>query len=151
MPSQSASSKEKWGRRLFTFGAVWLLLLGLVHSLSLIKNLAPANDTERQLIDLMTNYKFNLMGTMRSMDNLFRGFSIAFMLAALALGAIAFFLRRERTQLLKRVALLYLLWLVAMTAVSLVYFFPAPTFSLVGALLLFLSATISLPASSSAS
>jgi len=156
VPGQSASptetsSKEKWARRLFAFGAFWLLLIGLVHSLSLIKNLVPANDTERQLIDLMTNYKFNLMGTMRSMDNLFRGFSIAFMLAALALGAIAFFLRRERTQLLKRVALLYLLLLVAMTAVSLVYFFPAPTFSLVGALLLFLSATISLPASSSAS
>lgn len=150
MPEESVGTKEKSGRRLFTIGAIWLVLIGLTHSLSLIKRLAPANDTERQLIDLMTNYRFNLMGSMRSMDNLFRGFSISFMLAALGLGAVAFSLRRERIQLLKRVALQYTLWLIAMTAVSLVYFFPMPDFFLIVALLLFLSATLALPAATSA-
>src|SRR5450755_642771 len=79
---------DKWGRRLFTIGAVVLLLLALVHSLSLFGKPAPANDTERQLLDLMSNYKFNVMGSMRSMDNFLRGFSISFMLGVLALGAI---------------------------------------------------------------
>ena len=54
--------------------------MGLVHSLSLFGKPAPANDTERQLLDLMSNYKFNVMGSMRSMDNFLHGFSIAFML-----------------------------------------------------------------------
>jgi len=60
---------DKWGRRLFKTGAVFLLLLGLVHSLSLFEKPVPANDTERQLLDLMSNYKFNLMGSARSMSD----------------------------------------------------------------------------------
>ena len=38
-----------------------MMLLGVVHSLSLIKAQLPANATERQLLDLMSGYKFNLM------------------------------------------------------------------------------------------
>ena len=59
----------KWGRRLFTAGAILLLVLGCLHSLSLLEHPAPTNDTERQLADLTSNYKFNLMGSMRSVDN----------------------------------------------------------------------------------
>jgi hypothetical protein len=146
MPESSATPKEKRGRRVFTAGAILLIILGLVHSLSLIKNLAPSNDTERQLLDLMSNYKFDLMGSQRSMDNLFRGFSISFMLAALGLGVLDLVLRRERTQLLKRIALVNALWLAAMTSVSLRYFFAAPTSFLVAALLVFLLAWSTLPA-----
>lgn len=43
-----------WGRRLFKIGAALLLVVGLVHSLSLISPPAAANDTERQLLDLQT-------------------------------------------------------------------------------------------------
>ena len=53
---------DKWGRRLFNAGALALLIVGLVHSLSLIRDRVPANDTERQLLGLMSSYKFNLMG-----------------------------------------------------------------------------------------
>src|SRR5262245_6234678 len=63
MPETSATPKEKRGRRVFMAGAVLLIVLGLVHSLSLIKARVPSNDTERQLLDLMSNYKFNLMGS----------------------------------------------------------------------------------------
>lgn len=135
----------KWGRRLFTIGAVVLLLLGLVHSLSLFGKPAPANDTERQLLDLMSNYKFNVMGAMRSMDNFLRGFSISFMLGVLALGAIDLALCRERAGLLKRVALINTLWLAAMIAVSLRYFFIFPTSFLVTALVIFAAAWLKLP------
>jgi len=53
---------DKWGRRLFQAGRNGSAILGLVHSLSLIRDLVPANDTEKQLLGLMSSYKFNLHG-----------------------------------------------------------------------------------------
>jgi len=139
------SPNERRGRRLFVAGAVFLIVIGLVHSLSLIKAPVPSNDTERRLLDLMSNYKFDLLGSMRSMESLMTGFSISFMLAALGFGAMDLALRRERPQLLKRIALLNTLWLVLMTAISLRYFFAVPTSFLSAALLIFLLATLTLP------
>jgi hypothetical protein len=148
-PSRVITSRvtHKWGRRLFVAGAVFLLLLGLVHSLSLFEKPIPANDTEAQLVGLMNNYKFNLMGSLRSMADLMRGFSISFRLAALGLGAFDLLLCRERPGLLKRIALLNTIWLAAMTAVSLNYFFVAPTSFLAIALLIFAMAWLKLPGS----
>lgn len=139
---------DKWGRRLFTTGGAALVLLGLIHSLSLFEKTVPANETERQLLDLMTNYKFNLMGSMRSMDNFLRGFSISFMLGALCLGVLDLVLCGERAGLLKRVALVNAIWAAVMTAVSRHYFFIAPTSSLAAVLLIFALAWFTLPASS---
>ena len=137
---------DKWGRRLFKTGAAVLVLVGLVHSLSLFEKPVPANDTERQLLDLMANYKFNLMGSARSMADLMRGFSVSFMVAALGLGVLDLLLSRERSGLLKRVALINAIWLAAMTAVSLHYFFVVPTSFLAAALLIFALAWLKLPA-----
>jgi hypothetical protein len=140
---------DKWGRRLFITGAAVLVLLGLVHSLSLFETQVPANGTERQLLDLMSNYRFNVMGSMRSMDNFLRGFSISFMAGMIGLGVLNLSLARERAGLLKRVALINAIWLAAMTGVSLRYFFAFPTFCLVTALLIFALAWLRLPASAS--
>jgi hypothetical protein len=106
---------------------------------SILSPQAARDDTERQLADLGSNYKFNLMGSMRSMDNLLRGFSISFMMGALVVGALDLILRRERSRLLKRVALVNSIWLTVMTAVSLRYFFVAPTSFLLVALLIFVA------------
>jgi len=144
---ESQDMTDKWGRRLFTAGAVWLLLLGLIHSLSLLGKQVPANDTERQLLELMAQYKFNVMGSMRSMGNFLRGFSISFMLAALVMGALDLALARERAGLLKRVAMINTIWLAAMTAVSLRYFFVVPISFLAIALLIFALAWLKLPRS----
>ncbi|HUC53994.1 MAG TPA: hypothetical protein VMR90_08095 [Candidatus Cybelea sp.] len=137
---------DKWGRRLFKTGAVALLIVGLVHSLSLIRELAPANDTEKQLLQLMSSYKFDLLGSMRSMGDLLRGFSISFMTAALGFGIFDLVLTRERASLLRRAALVNIIWLAAMTAVSLYYFFIVPTSFLAVTLLLFILAWFKLPA-----
>ena len=125
--AEGSTMTDKWGRRLFTMGALLLLLMGVVHSLSLFGKAVPANDTERQLLELMANYKFNLMGSMRSMDKLLRGFSISFMIAIIGLGVLDFSLRRERPELLRRVVLINTIWLAAMLAISLRYFFVLPT------------------------
>jgi hypothetical protein len=140
--------KDQWGRRLFKTGAVGLLIIGLVHSISLFEKRIPANNTEKQLLDLMANYQFNLMGSLRSMSELLQGFSAAFMLAPFAFGALDLMLSRERAGLLKRVALLNVIWLAALTAVSVHYFFAAPTSFLVSALLIFVLAWLKLPADS---
>ena len=137
---------HKWGRRLFKAGAVALLILGLVHSISLIRELVPANDTERQLFGLMSSYKFNLVGSMRSMDDLVRGFSVSFMLGALGFALFDLLLFRERSGLLKRAALANIIWLAAMTWVSLHYFFIVPTSFLAVTLLIFVLARLKLPA-----
>jgi hypothetical protein len=137
---------DKWGRRLFKAGAVALLILGLVHSLSLIREEVPANDTEKQLLGLMSSYKFNLMGSIRTMNDLVRGFSISFMLAALGFALFDLLLFRERAGLLKRAALANIIWLAAMTAVALRYFFNIPTSFLSVTLLIFVLAWLKLPA-----
>jgi len=143
--SKAPSPNERRGRRLFLAGALLLIVMGLVHSLSLVKAPVPSNDTERQLLDLMFNYRFNLLGSMRSMQDLMTGYSIAFLLAALGLGAVDLSLRREPAELIKRIAIVNALWLAAMTAVSLRYFFAAPTSFLAAALILFLLAAVTLP------
>jgi|ERR1700733_30571 len=138
---------DKWGRRLFTTGAAVLVLLGLVHSLSLFEEIVPTNETERQLLVLMASCKLNLLGSMRTMDDLLRGFSISFMLTAFVMGAIDLVLCREPAGLLKRVALVNVIWLAATIAVSLRYFFAAPTSFLSVAFLIFGLAWLKLPQS----
>ena len=137
---------DTWGRRLFTAGAVFLVVLGCVHALSLVHDLVPSNESEKQLQDLMTSYRFNLMGSMRSMDELLRGFSISFLLAAFVLGALDLALRRERAGLLKRVARVNAIWLAVMTAVSVRYFFAMPTLCLAVGLAIFAFAWLKIPA-----
>lgn len=141
---------DKWGRRPFKTGAAAMLLLACVHAISLFEKPTPANDTEKQLLDLMANYKFNLMGSLRSMWELMRGFSVAFTLWALGLGILDLAFSNECTALLKRLAFLNVLWLAAITAVSLRYFFAAPTSFLVAALLIFTAALLVLPADTTA-
>jgi len=136
---------DKWGRRLFTAGAVFLLVLGLVHGLSLLGRPPAQNESERQLLELASSYKFNVMGSMRTYDDFLRGFSISFMLSCLVLGGLALALCRERAGLLKKVSLINSIWLAAMTAVSLRYFFVFPTTCLLLALLLFAISWIKLP------
>src|SRR5271156_3305567 len=138
--------RDKWGRRLFTAGGAGLLVLGARNPLALFEKMVPANDTERQLLGLMSSYKFDLMGSSRSMENLMRGFSISFTLAAWGLGALDLVLVRERLGLLKRVALVNVIWLAVMSAVSLTYFFAAPSFCLTVTLVIFGLAWVQLPA-----
>ncbi|NOT50323.1 MAG: hypothetical protein HOP10_03490 [Chitinophagaceae bacterium] len=67
----------------FTFwiwGAIIAMALSaLFHSLSFIAKPKPRNDTEKQLLDLLTNYKMDMGGGIkRSFGNLFIGVSICF-------------------------------------------------------------------------
>jgi hypothetical protein len=79
------------------------------------------------------------------MDELLRGFSVSFMLAALGFGIFDLALAGERARLLRRAALINILWLAAMTAISLRYFFVVPVSFLSATLLIFILAWSKLP------
>lgn len=117
---------EATGRRIFKLGAGLLVLTGLVHSLSFFLDRAPANDTEKQLQLLMDSYRMNLLGSMRTTSEVFRGFSITFMLGILGIGALDFAVSGEHAAVLKRVAIVNAIYLAAMLAVALRYFFIIP-------------------------
>lgn len=112
-------------------------MTGLVHSISLFTSQKAANETERQLLELMAGYKMNLMGWMRTMAELMRGFSISFMVGILAIGVLDLTVSSERAALLKRVALVNVLWLAAMIAVAVRYFFIIPLSFLIACFLPF--------------
>ena len=64
------------------------LLTAFFHSLSFISKPKPANDTEKQLLDLMSGYKMNLGGGIRrSFRSIFTGVSVCFTLIFI-LGAL---------------------------------------------------------------
>jgi hypothetical protein len=138
--------KDKWGRRLFIAGAVMLVLMSAVHSVSLFQKPIVRNASEKQLTELMTDYRFTVMGSVRTMNDFLRGFSISFGLATLGFAVLDFAVCRERAQLLKRVSLCNVVWLAAMTGISWHYFFAAPTSFLSIALVVFLLASVKLPA-----
>ena len=79
------------------------------------------------------------------MDDMLRGFSVSFMLGALGFALFDLLLFRERAGLLKRAALANSIWLAAMTAVALRYFFIIPTSFLAVTLLIFVLAWLKLP------
>jgi hypothetical protein len=138
--------KNNWGRHLFITGAVLLVLMCAVHSISLFQKPMIRNESERQLEELMTNYRFTIMGSVRTMNDFFRGFSISFGLATLGFAALDFAVCRERAQLLKRVALCNVVWLAAMMAISWRYFFAVPASFLTATLIIFFLAWVKLPA-----
>jgi hypothetical protein len=78
--------------------AVLMILTGLVHSLSLFVKSEPANETERQMLDLVTNYRMDAgAGFHPSFGNLFTALSSCFSLLGLLGGATLFHLFRKAT------------------------------------------------------
>jgi hypothetical protein len=75
--------------------------MSAVHSIWLFQKPMIRNESEKQLVELMTNYRFTIMGSVRTMNDFFRGFSIFFGLAILGFAAMDFAVCRERAQLLK--------------------------------------------------
>ena len=122
-----------------------LIVIAAAHSISLFQKPMARNDSEKQLMELMTNYRFTVMGSVCTMNGFLCGFSISFGLASLGFAVLDFTLRRERAALLKRVALVNVIWLAVMTGVSWHYFFAAPTSFLAATMLIFVLAWVKLP------
>lgn len=65
-----------------------MLATGVIHSLSFLNEPQPQNDSERLLYDLLKNYRFDLGGTMRSMEDLINFFSLSLTLFCLFAGTL---------------------------------------------------------------
>ena len=78
-------------RTWFWLAVVFQFLNAILHSVSLFLTLEPANETERQLVELLNTYHFDMGGGFHpTMSNLFLALSSCFTL----LWAAAFALRR---------------------------------------------------------
>jgi hypothetical protein len=92
------------------------------------KEPAPENETEKQLLDLMINYKMYIGSDEITMMGLQKGFSLVFTLFLIWPGVLGLYVsKRVSTQLLRNINFIYVGVLLAELAISLVYFFIIPT------------------------
>lgn len=76
---------------------IFLILTGLLHSISFIVKQAPSNETEKQMMDLMQNYQMDMgNGFVRSFFQIFLSMSISFALLFLFGGMLLYYLKRSR-------------------------------------------------------
>jgi hypothetical protein len=132
--------------RWFQAASCVLIALALVHSMSFLTSPPPpANDTEAKLQGLMKTYKSDLMGVPRSMQELFTGFLISFSVFSLTLGAAGLAVARGGDRaVVRRLAAAFGLGLAVMTAVSVGWWFHAPTGFLAAATLCYAIAWLKL-------
>ena len=111
------------------FAVVVLLLNALIHSITLFVEPAPANETERQLVSLLVNYKSDFgAGFHRSMKEIFIALSACFSLVCLLGGlTLAFLLRKQaEVRILKGVVGIHVLVFGICFAVMVVFTFLPP-------------------------
>jgi hypothetical protein len=120
-------------RRWCHLTASWILIaLGFAHLGGHVagSRQAPANDTEAQLMGLMSTYQFELPGVKRSMLELQSGFSLAFAVLPVVLGVtglVAASTGRDNVRLLRAMTITYLGGLAILLGISLRYWFLVPT------------------------
>lgn len=141
------------GLAFFRAGAVVLMLFGLAHLMGHLssKDAPPQNEQERQLKELLYGYKVNLMGTMRSQGEIAEGFSLAISILMLGAGLMALTVARSRDpRLVASAAMVNCGWVGITLAISLRYWFLAPTSFLAVAFVCFLVSVVRLKGAQSA-
>lgn len=136
----------KASRVLLVVAAILMLLAGVAH---LWQHFAPApppmDETEEELWRLVREYERNLMGSPRTLMDLMSGFSLCFSLLLLFGGTTNLVLLRLRPRdrgLGRALVLLSTTMIAICLAISIVYFFLAPTFLLSLTLLPLLAAVV---------
>ncbi len=120
---------------------VFLSLTGLIHSIGLFIGPFPANETERQMFDLMMNFKQDLgAGFHKSIWNLFTALSSCFTFLCFLGGLnIAYLLKKKvALDILKGIVRIHLL-VFAVCFVVMVIFTFLPPIVLTGLIVLFLA------------
>ncbi len=105
------------------------LLTSIFHSLSFFAKQEPTNETEKQLIELTTNYKADLgMGFHRSFAELFIALSLCFTLICLFGALLNWYLHRKKiaAELWKGVLMIEIIIFGAVAAAMLIFTFAPP-------------------------
>jgi hypothetical protein len=80
--------------------AIAMLLTGFFHALSFFSSPIPANEDEKKLFHLLTNYKRDLgFGFARTTEDLFIALSACFSLLCILGGLQIFFIMRKLTEI----------------------------------------------------
>jgi hypothetical protein len=118
-------------RRLFIAGCWAALITAVVH---LIGHLSgpqpPQNDTERELMRLITTVRFALPGGERTLWDFMQGFSLSFALLLAMIGGTGLAIVRRAAadvQLMWTLTAFYAAGLVTLLTISLIYFFLVTT------------------------
>lgn len=120
---------------------VFLILTGLIHSWSLIGEPQPENETEKQMLDLMSTYKLNLgPGFSPTMSDLVTALSSCFTWLYLFGGTILIYLVRKKVnnEILKGVTGIHVIFFGICFIVNLIFTF-LPPIILTGLCFLFLT------------
>lgn len=129
----------------YKIGCYALILTGLLHLSSHFQEPVPANDTERQLLELMATYQVDVGGATITMNGILNGFGLWFSLALLWTGAMSLFLVKQladRPALVRKIAIVNTGALALGTGLSFIYFFFIPTICLGVALTCFVLGVI---------
>lgn len=144
--SGSPTGTRRPRARLFIAGCVVLALMGIAHFAGSLQQPPARDETERQLLDLMTSYRMDLVGTQRSMMEIFKGFSHFFEVAALGMaltGLILVIGSVRDARVMRRVSIAYVITLGLGLVISLMHWFIIPTAFIGGAMVCFgLSAVV---------
>jgi len=135
---------------MFKFGCWAAILTAALHLAGhLAGPQAPVNDTERQLVELATTYKFALPGgTARSLMDFVDGFSLMFALLVATIGGVGLLVAKrghEDVALISGVARAFAVSTVALLGISLAKFFIIPTLCIAVMATCFLVASIEAP------
>ena len=115
-------------RTWFWLAVVFQLLNATLHSVSLFVALEPTNETERQLVELLNTYHFEMgAGFNPTMSNLFTALSSCFTLLCAFAGAVnAFVLRKNAVELMSGILLINVVIFGVCFGVMAVFTFPPP-------------------------
>jgi hypothetical protein len=133
-------------QRVFFKAGCWAALLtAAVHLLGHLSGpQPPANDTERQLMQLYENYRFALPGgAARSLSEFMSGFSLVFSMAWAMFGGMNLLVVRrcaDDQPLMRMLTVLGLAFCVTLLVISVTHFFIAPTLFIAAVTLCFAAA-----------
>lgn len=135
----------------FRIGCYLALLMALVHMVGHVAGpQAPANDTERQLLDLATTYEYSVPGgARRTLMDFMNGFSLAYSTLLAAIGALGLVIAKRGQQdplLMVGAARVIALSAAGLLLVSLTQFFIVPTIFTAAILVPFAVASVRPPA-----
>jgi hypothetical protein len=103
-------------------------ITGFLHSLSFLNNPEVANESERQMLDLMQNYKMDLgVGFQPTMNDIMNAFSISFALFLFFSGTVNLYLLKNKlsSNILKGVIGINLVaYIICFITMSLLTFLP---------------------------
>lgn len=138
--STTHASSGRPRAKLFIAGCVVLALMGIAHLAGSLQQPPPRDETERQLLELMSSYRMDLVGTQRSMMELFKGFSHSFSVASFGMALTGFMLAIgsvRDARVLRRVSIAYVVTLGLGLVISLTHWFIIPTSFIGAAMVLF--------------